>query len=365
MTESLVGGKYEIDRVLGRGAMGTVYAARNVRTGRRVAIKSLNVPGAMAADDPDLLRLEQEARIAGSLESQHVAPVLDIDRDPESGAPFLVMELLDGEDLDALLERVGPLSPDTALRIAAQACLGLDAAHAAGVVHRDIKPANLFLARREGGEVVVKILDFGLAKIRRLPPDRAVAGLAAPAVSITATGQMLGSPLFMSPEQVEGSDRVDARSDVFSMGATLYAMLTGAAPHAATKSFVELLHRLTTEPPRPAREVAPWLPAGVAALVDRATRLPQGERFESAAALREAILALLPGGAALRQDMLAGRGDAPPPSRSPVQEPDPLAATGRAEAVAPARKASRATPIVIGLAVLLLGAVIAVMLVWR
>jgi len=313
--EGLIGDKYELSHVLGRGAMGVVYAAKNSRTGRRVAIKSLQVRGVLDPQDPDLLRFEQEARIAGSLESQHIAQVLDIERDPATGLPFLVMELLRGEDLQALLDRVGPLPVDVALRIATQACVGLDAAHGAGVVHRDIKPGNLFLARREGGEVVVKILDFGIAKIRRLPPDASASAasgvLSAPQESMTETGQLLGSPLYMSPEQVAGAKDIDARSDVFSLGVTLYAMLSGKAPHAGIKSFAELLQHLETTPPPPLGEVAPWVPPEVAALVERATRIDRAQRIPSVAALLEAMAPFLSGGTALREDMLVGSGKVP------------------------------------------------------
>ena len=149
------------------------------------------------------------------------------------------MGLLRGEDVRSLLTRVGPLRPEVALRIAAQACAGLAAAHAAGVVHRDIKPENLFLSRGGDGAVVVKVLDFGIAKIRRTSESTgASAGLTAPAVSMTESGQVVGTPLFMAPEQLVGAKQVDARSDVYSMGVTLYALLAGTPPHANVESLV-------------------------------------------------------------------------------------------------------------------------------
>jgi serine/threonine protein kinase len=312
--EGLIGDKYELSHVLGRGAMGTVYAAKNLLTGRRVAIKSLHVGGVLDPQDPDLLRFQQEARIAGSLESEHVAQVLDIERDPATGLPFLVMELLRGEDLQALLERIGPLPVDVALRIAAQACAGLEAAHGAAVVHRDIKPGNLFLARQKAGAVVVKILDFGMAKIRRgqdVSASAASGFLQAPQASMTETGQILGSPLYMSPEQVDGTKHVDARSDVFSLGVTLYAMLVGKPPHADVKSFVLLLQAIATKPVPPLGSVAPWVLPEVAALIERATRLDRNERFPSVAAMREAIQSLLSGGTALREEMLVASSKEP------------------------------------------------------
>jgi len=154
-------GKYNIVRLVGQGGMGSVYEARHAQTGRRVAVK---VIGAEHATDPNLVRrFEIEARATGEIESQHIAQVLDVG--VEKGTPFLVMEFLQGEDLDQLLDRLGTMPPETAVRIVSQACLGLDKAHAAKIIHRDIKPANVFLAERDEDERVVKLLDFGVAKI--------------------------------------------------------------------------------------------------------------------------------------------------------------------------------------------------------
>lgn len=301
--------------------MGTVYAAKNVHTGQRVAIKSLHVRGAIEPDDPDLLRFEQEARIASALASPHINSALGIEIDPETHAPILIMDLLEGEDLDSLIRRVGPLRVDTALRIAAQICLGLKAAHAADVVHRDIKPGNIFLSRHEGGGVIVKILDFGIAKIRRLPPDsNTQAGLTAPQVSMTATGQILGSPLFMAPEQVDTSKSIDARTDVFSLGKTLYAMLTGVPPQQPTKSLVKMLQRILTEAPPSVREVAPWVPVNVADIVSRATRLAPEERFANVETFRQAMLGCLSGETDLRDDMLVAADTTQIPPAPPAPE---------------------------------------------
>jgi serine/threonine-protein kinase len=298
--------------------MGTVYVGADLCTGERVAIKWLNA--AELSGSKDLARFEQEARIAGTLASPHIARVFDVGRDAESGVSYLVMELLQGENLESLLDRVGPLSTCAALRIAAQACAGLSAAHEAGVVHRDIKPSNLFLSRGEAGEVVVKLLDFGVAKIRRLPanaPARSGA-LAAPTVSMTETGQVLDSPLFMSPEQVEMAKHVDARSDVFSLGVTLYAMLTGAAPYAKIKSFVQLLYTIVNEPAPPLGTVVPGVPVELSAVVDRAMSHAPEERHANAAEMLAALLPLLPDGMELREEMLvgAGRVAGAPPGRT-------------------------------------------------
>lgn len=285
--------------------MGTVYEAQELPTGRRVALKWMHARP-FAPDDPDLLRFNQEARIAGRLDSPHVTAVLELARDPETDVPFQVMELLLGEDIRKLIERVGPLLPDTALRITAQACEGLAKAHAAGVVHRDIKPDNIFLAKNnETGGLVVKLLDFGIAKIRNTPENTGQAGdFTAPAIPMTQSGQVVGTPLFMAPEQIEGAKHVDARCDVYSMGVTLYAMLVGTPPHGNVKSFVQLLHTLVNAPTTPLHEAAPWVSPAIAAIVDKARTKEKEGRYPDAQALLAAILPLLPNGTSLTQDML-------------------------------------------------------------
>ncbi|APR85169.1 Serine/threonine protein kinase [Minicystis rosea] len=193
--------RYEIERPLGKGGMGTVLAARDLHTGAAVALKWLGEPGSVPGDR-ELARFEQEARIASALSSPHIARVHDVGRDPATSVPFLVMDLLAGEDLQSLLDRLGALHPTPALHIAKQACAGLAAAHAASVVHRDVKPSNLFLSRAED-TLVVKVLDFGIAKIRRIHPSPATTekALTVPPLSMTKTGEMLGSPLYMAPSK--------------------------------------------------------------------------------------------------------------------------------------------------------------------
>jgi len=295
--------RYEIIRVIGHGGMGTVYEAADLATGRKVAIKWMHARP-FAPDDPDLLRFTQEARIAGSLDSPHVTALVELARDPETDVPFQVMELLSGEDVHTMLERVGPLKPEVALRVSAQACRGLAAAHEAGVVHRDVKPENLFLARTGSGEVVVKVLDFGVAKIRRTAEHTgAGGGLTAPAVSMTQSGQVLGTPLFMAPEQLEGARHVDSRSDVYSMGLVLYALLAGAPPHSKIKSFVQLLHALVNEPLPPLSDAAPWVPEGIVAIVEKALKKDKEKRYPDAQAMLDALLVWLPRGTDLNVEM--------------------------------------------------------------
>ena len=200
----IIDGKYEIVRQLGVGGMGVVYEARHTGTGRRVAVKEI-LGDEVQHNEQLVERFHREARATGAIETQHIALVLDSGTDAATSHPYLVMEFLQGEDLQHLLARTGPLPEEVALRIVAQACTGLVRAHEAGVVHRDIKPANLFLARRDAGEIVVKVLDFGIARMKEVaaPENRA----------LTTTGLLLGSPLYMSPEQVLRPKDVDARTD--------------------------------------------------------------------------------------------------------------------------------------------------------
>src|SRR5580698_7030898 len=159
----LIAGKYRPLKLIGEGAMGEVFEARHIGTGRRDALKVIRSQALLKPDNA-VARFHREARAAGAIDSKHIAHVLDAGVDEGSGRPYLVMEFLSGEDLQHMLHRLGHLPVDVALRIVAQACTGLAKAHHAGVIHRDIKPANLFLAREDGEDVIVKLLDFGIAK---------------------------------------------------------------------------------------------------------------------------------------------------------------------------------------------------------
>jgi serine/threonine protein kinase len=285
-----------------------VYAARDAQTGADVAIKWMHAHP-FSPDDPDLLRFIQEARIAGTLDSPHVARTIELERDPETGVPFQVMELLDGEDLSSLLKRTGALRPDVALRIAAQACAGLAAAHTAGVVHRDIKPENLYLARRSDGSLVVKLLDFGVAKIRRTMSAGASRALTAPMESITKTGEVVGTPLFMAPEQLDDMKHVDRRSDVYSMGVTMYALCAGAPPHANIQSFIQLIHTIVNVPAPSLSEVASWTPPKMIAVIEKAMARDPRDRYPDATALLNALEPLVHDDTDLRPEMVIGVDD--------------------------------------------------------
>jgi serine/threonine-protein kinase len=301
----LVDGKYQLLRKLGEGGMGTVYEARNSATGRKVAVKMIT--GEALDRGTDILaRFEREAMATAAIESQHIAHTLDAGVDRATGVPYLVMDLLSGEDLASAMARFKPLPNEVALRVVAQACLGLQKAHEAGVVHRDIKPANLFLARREGGEIVVKLLDFGIAKVTF---DK----LGAPVGAMTTSGAILGSPTYMSPEQVVGKKAIDHRADLWSLGVVLYEALSGRTPHDAS-TVGGLIFAIAGEAPRPIQAHAPWVPADVAAVVHKALARDPAARFSSATEMFEAIRALLPQGHALEASMFP---------MFPVSEPVP------------------------------------------
>jgi hypothetical protein len=271
-------GSYELVAPLGKGAMGRVFRARHVRLGREVAIKVLN-PEFVAR--PDVVqRFFREARVVNDIDHEHIVEVTDFVESP--GLAYLVMELLDGQSLRDLMKQKGRKYPPLrrTLEIVAQLCEALEAAHAKGVVHRDLKPDNVFVVQR-GGADFVKVLDFGVAKLRDSVDDME-----------TSAGVILGTPLYMSPEQALGRG-IDRRADVWSAGVVLYELLAGAVPFTAP-SFVELATRIREDPPKPLpartprrERIPPWL-AGV---VLRCLEKHPEDRFRSMAALGEALRA--------------------------------------------------------------------------
>jgi serine/threonine protein kinase len=220
MKETIVAGRYRILREIGRGGMGVVYQAQHLNTGETLALKALL---AHSGEQEDILeRFKREMRAPALIKSDHVVRITDADVSPElGGALFLVMELLDGADLDRLLQKRGPFSPEEAVWLLGQAARALDKAHAAGIVHRDLKPENLFLHRREDGGLIVKLLDFGIARLS----DRDMGGREA---KVTKSGAILGTPMYLSPEQAMGEpEEVGPHSDVWAMGLIAFELLVG------------------------------------------------------------------------------------------------------------------------------------------
>jgi eukaryotic-like serine/threonine-protein kinase len=296
----MLDGKYRLIRRVGAGGMGSVYVAEPTDGGGPVAVK-LITSREHAANPAVVERFYREAHAAGRIDTPHIARVLDVGTDPESGAPYMVMELLKGQDLHRFTKRVGPLDPELMLRISAQACRGLAKAHEASVIHRDIKSANIFLACMSDGSVTVKLLDFGIAKLSATPllDGETSAGL-------TRTGMLLGSPLFMSPEQTRGTKRIDHRSDIWSFGMVMFRMLAGRAAYEHIRAVGELIFAICSGPPPLVQNLAPWVPPELAGILERALRVDPDERYQSADDLHAALAALLGGDESIAQEMLVG-----------------------------------------------------------
>ncbi|HEX2871257.1 MAG TPA: serine/threonine-protein kinase [Polyangiaceae bacterium] len=274
----VLAGKYRVDRVLGAGGMGMVVAARHLDLNKLVALKFML---SSAAQNPEAAhRFVQEARSAAQLRSEHVAHVSDYGT-LETGEPYIVIEYLEGEDLGELLTRSGPLAVGFAVELMQQACEAMEEAHANGIIHRDIKPQNMFLTKRRKGTPCLKVLDFGLSKV-------ALTGEAPAGLHQTNTAALLGSPLYMSPEQMRSARGVDHRADIWSLGATLYELLVGQPPFPA-ESLMELCVKLSNERPRPLRELRPDIPPGLEWAVLRCLEADPKARFQSVAEFSAAL----------------------------------------------------------------------------
>ena len=262
----LIEGKYRLTGLLGTGGWGSVFEGENVRTLHRVAIKVLHAE--MSGKLDSAVRFEREAQAAGKIGSDHIIEVFDLGQLP-TGEHFMVMELLEGEDLASRIA-TGVLPPPLIAAIMIQVLEGLGAAHDAGILHRDLKPANLFLLRAKNGVEFVKILDFGISKFGTTPATQ------------TQTGAIMGSPVYMSPEQARGAKDIDHRSDLFSLGVVLFECATGALPFAGA-NFNELLFNIAlTNAPDP-RTIVPALDPGFAEMVTKALGREPSQRFQSAA----------------------------------------------------------------------------------
>jgi len=271
----VIGGRYRVETILGAGAMGVVVAARHIELDDPVAIKFLSQD---LLDNPNALgRFQREARAAARIKHEHVIRVYDVGKLP-SGVPYLVMERLDGSDLATLLHDEGPLPLGESLRYVREACAGIAEAHRLGIVHRDIKPSNLFCLRRPNARPSVKVLDFGISKLIEPAPDG----------SMTGTSHMLGSPSYMSPEQMRAPNRVDHRTDIWSLGVVLYELATGALPFGGS-SYPELCLSVTSDNPESPRALCPELPVELEAIVLKCLRKERDDRYASVDELGQAL----------------------------------------------------------------------------
>jgi serine/threonine-protein kinase len=280
---SILDGKYEIARLVGEGGMGSVYEAKHLLIGRRLAIKFLHPQ--YATSEEVTTRFHREAQAAAKIGHENIIEVTDMGT-AEDGSPYIVMEYLEGVDAKVLIENENILSFKRAAHIMVQALSALHAAHQVGIIHRDLKPENVFLIEKGLNPDYVKLLDFGISKFRALETDGAK--------GLTQTGTVLGTPHYMSPEQARGEQDLSLRSDIYAMGVILYQMLTGKLPFDAP-NYNALLIKILTEDPVPPEELNPNLPQELADTIKTAMARDPNERFSDCLTFRARLLPFVPG----------------------------------------------------------------------
>lgn len=274
----VVAGKYRVERLLGTGGMGVVVVGHHLQLDEKVALKFLH-PEALRNPEA-VARFAREARAMVKIKSEHVVRVRDVDTLP-NGAPYMVMEYLEGDDLGAVLEAAGVLPIHEAAEFVLQACVAVAEAHAAGIIHRDLKPPNLFRVRGAQGESSIKVLDFGISKMVDLGP--AADG------HITRDNSPMGTPPYMSPEQVRASSSIDGRADIWALGIILFELLTGRPPFEA-ECVADILIKIATEPTPSLRDLRPEVPADLEALVFKCLEKAPERRFQTVPELATALL---------------------------------------------------------------------------
>ncbi len=267
----LIQSRYRLIRLLGSGASGAVWAARNELIDRDVALKVMRPE--VAEDAVALQRFFNEAKASGRVRSPSIVEILDLGQ-AEDGSPFLVFELLEGEGLDEKLRREGTIQPEVMLEMLVGVARALETAHAQGIIHRDLKPANLFVTRGPTGALIAKILDFGISKVFDMGRN----------FSLTRTGTVVGSPAYMSPEQAAGREDIDGRADIWSLGVVMYEALTGTLPHQAA-NYNQLMVRILTQDCEPVIARKADLPQSVSAIVDACLKKERDERTRDAGVL--------------------------------------------------------------------------------
>jgi serine/threonine-protein kinase len=274
---TVVADKYKLVRLIGGGAMGTVFEGEHLPLGRRVAVKILQ-PGSNAVGDM-AERFRREALVMSRVNSDYIVQIFDVGEDTKVGL-YMILELLHGEDLERRLAREKRIDIPTVCMLGYQMARGMAKAHAVGIIHRDLKPANIFLTVRDDGSMLTKVLDFGVSKLRE-------AGVHAPFDDITRPGVALGTPQYMSPEQVEARDSLDARSDVWSLSAVLFEAISGRPPFTGNTSL-DVMSAVYRDPIPSLRAAAPWVPQVLADVImsglvrDRDYRMPSAELFAEA-----------------------------------------------------------------------------------
>jgi hypothetical protein len=271
----VLAGKYRIDGILGAGGMGVVVAAHHLQLDERVALKFL-MPAALKNPEA-MTRFAREARAAVKIQSEHVARVRDVGT-LDNGAPYIVMEFLEGSDLSEWLRQKGVLPIEQAVEFVLQACEAVAEAHSFGIIHRDLKPANLFVVRRNDGRYSVKVLDFGISKTLQSSGD--LAG--------TGTRDVMGSPHYMSPEQMHSSKDVTPHSDIWSIGVILYELIAGQSPFPGD-TFPAVCLKIAMDEPPPIRSVRPDTPAPLEAIILKCLEKDRANRFENVAQLALAL----------------------------------------------------------------------------
>ncbi|GMV19333.1 MAG: serine/threonine protein kinase [Polyangiaceae bacterium] len=278
----VIAGKYRVEELVAVGGMGVVVSAKHLQLGQQVAIKVL-LPVEVDDDSQAAIpRFLREARAAAGLKSEHVVRIYDVDT-LESGLPYMVMELLSGQDLRRVVKTGGPLPVEQAVDFVLQAADAIGEAHGAGIVHRDLKPSNLFLTQRNDGRPWVKVLDFGISKASH---DPLLEG------TLTTSRAMIGSPMYMSPEQVRDAKSVDGRSDIWSLGVILHELLSGK-PAFRGESLPAICAAIAADQPQSLSEARPDVPPELVAIVSRCLEKDPALRYQSVAELRAVLLPFL------------------------------------------------------------------------
>jgi eukaryotic-like serine/threonine-protein kinase len=329
-TGTVIDGKYRVGNIVGAGAVGIVFEAQNLELDEKVAIKCLRPE--MLSDKAMVARFGREAKAAAVIKSEYVASVYDVGT-TRDGVPYIVMEYLEGKDLGTVVQDSGMLAPRAAVEYALQVCEALAVAHAKGIVHRDIKPENLLLTERSGGIRIVKVLDFGISKA-------ALTGsIFGNEVPLVKTVNLMGTPLYMSPEQVRCSDGVDVRSDIWSLGMVLYEILTGHTAFVGT-SITEICAAILEHTPQPITKFRTDVPPGLVAILERCLEKDASKRYQNVAELAMALMPFGPKRARLNVEravaVLQSSGHVDPGMKVNSTMPPPMADASLVPQVPPA-----------------------------